>query len=116
MTDAITLSGNEAIVVQGRTATSKSAAATLTDAEVLGGLVLLSAAVALTLPTPSAGNAGADLYVSATAAGSLVCQSGFHGGGGSYDTLTLAAYEGGHVYCDGDDWYLLGCGPGCTLG
>lgn len=98
-----------------RTATTKSSAATLTDAEVLGGLVLLTAAVELTLPAADTGNDGADLFVSASAAGTLKCTAGFHGGGASVDTVTFAAYEGCHVYSDGADWYLLGAGPGCTL-
>jgi hypothetical protein len=115
MTNPITLTGNAPVVVQGRAATTKSSAEVLTDAEVLSGLVLLTAAVQLTLPAASSGNAGADLYVSAAAAGSLYCAAGFHGGGASCDTLTLAANEGAHVYSDGTNWYVLGCGPGCTL-
>ncbi|GAB4430195.1 MAG: hypothetical protein Kow00106_24880 [Anaerolineae bacterium] len=115
MSEPITLTGDAPIVVKGRIATTKSGAATLTNAEVLSGLVLLTAAVQLTLPAADPGNAGTDLYVSATAAGSLRCAAGFHGGGAGYDTLTLAPYEGCHVYSDGDGWYLLGCGPGCTL-
>jgi subtilisin family serine protease len=115
MANPITLEGNTSIVVKGRTTTTKSTTATLTDPEVLGGLVLLTAAVQLTLPAAASTNASADLYISATAAGTLHCVAGFHGGGASYDTLTFAAYEGCHVYSDGANWYLLGCGPGCTL-
>lgn len=68
MPDPVILSANATIVVKSRTAVTKNAAAVLTDAEVLGGLVLLTAAAALTLPAAGTGNAGADLYVSATAA------------------------------------------------
>jgi hypothetical protein len=112
---SVNLTANAPIVVHGRSAVTKSAAATLTQAEVLGGLVFLTAAVELTLPGASPGNAGADLYVSATAAGTLVCPGGFHGGGTGDDQVTFAANEGCHVYSDGTYWYLLGCGPGCTL-
>ena len=38
------------------------------------------------------------------------------GGGAGCDTLTFAANEGAHVYSDGTNWYVLGCGPGCTVG
>jgi hypothetical protein len=94
---------------------TKNAPATLSNAEVLGGLVLITAAVAITLPAAASGNEGADLYLSATDAATLVCTAGFHGGGAGDDTLTFAANEGCHVYSDGTNWYLLGAGPGCAL-
>ena len=99
-----------------RQAVTKSTAVTLTDSEVLGGLVLVTDAVAITLPAAATGNEGADLYISATTAGAtLVCGAGFHGGGTDSDVLAFAAYEGAHLYSDGSNWYLLGSGPGCTL-
>jgi hypothetical protein len=110
-----TLSGNAPIIVAGRITVTKTAAAILTAAEVLSGLVLLAASAQLTLPEAAQGNAGADLYVSAAAGGALYCAAGFHGNGTNCDTLTLAGGEGCHVYSDGDAWYLLGCGPGCVL-
>lgn len=114
--DAATRKYVDEQVSSPRGAVTKSAAATLTDAEVLGGLVLVTAAVAITLPAAASTNEGADLYVSATAAATLVCTAGFHGGGSGVDTLTFAAGEGCHVYSDGAAWYLVGCGPDCTLG
>jgi hypothetical protein len=114
--DAATRKYVDEQVSAARSAVTKSAPATLTDAETLGGLVLVTAAVAITLPAAASGNEGADLYVSATAAATLVCAAGFHGAGSGADTVTLAAGEGCHVYSDGSDWYLVGCGPDCTLG
>ena len=98
-----------------RSVSPVSSQTTLSDAEVMYGLVLISGAVQVTLPDAGANNEGADLYVSADAAAALICSDGFHGMGASYDTLTFAAGEGCHVYSDGADWYLLGCGPNCTL-
>lgn len=116
MSGAIALTANEAIVVQGRQAVTKSSTATLTDAEALNGLVLITAAVEITLPAAAAGNAGADVYLSTTTASATVkVAAGFHGGGAGVDTLTLAANEGCHVYSDGSAWYLLGAGPNSSL-
>ena len=98
-----------------RTVVTKSAQATLSDAEVIDSLVLITAAVQITLPDAGMGNEGANLFVSASAAATLVCTDGFHGQGSGIDTLTFSAGEGSHVYSDGTDWYLLGCGPSCSL-
>jgi hypothetical protein len=101
----------------------KTATAALTDEEVLGGLVVLETSTdnqVLTLPEAASSNEGADLFVSfqptvPADAAALVCTDGFHGGGASFDTLSLAPNEGCHVYSDGTNWYLVGAGPGCTL-
>lgn len=120
--DAATKQYVDDSLVRGKT--TKTATATLTDAEVLGGLVVLETNVdnqALTLPAAASGNSGADLFVSfkptaPAAAATLVCAAGFHCGGAGDDTLTFAPHEGCHVFSDGASWYLLGAGPGCTLG
>lgn len=114
--DAATKQYVDESIGAGRSVATKSSTATLTNAEVLSGLVLITAAVTVTLPVAGAGNEGADLFVSADSAANLVCSAGFHGGGSGADTLTFAANQGCHVYSDGTDWFLLGTGPGCTLG
>lgn len=99
--------------VRRRNRITKTATATLTAREVLDNSVILgdhaSAAIALTLPTASAGIDGARVTIvnagvaAVTVVGNAVLSgtatAGFGGVGSGGDTLTLAQGQEAHVSC-----------------
>jgi hypothetical protein len=95
-----------------RSTLSKTATATLTDAEV-NQCPLINAnhatvAIALTVPAAATTNAGANILVGmgGAAAVTVICAAGFGGGGGSKDTVTLAQGDMCLVASDGTNWYV----------
>ena len=93
--------------------TTKSIAAntTLTEAHILqdgNGFIKIVGAYTLTLPAASDALKGISLIVAGDNASSKVAVvAGFGGGGGSYDTVTVGAYNALKVWCDGTYWYAL---------
>jgi hypothetical protein len=91
---------------------TKTATATLTDAECLSYPIINavhgSAAIALTLPAAASTNAGADVLIGmgGAAAVTVVCALGFGAGGSGKDTVTLAQGDMCHCISDGTNWYV----------
>ena len=62
-----------------------------------------------TLPAASTAFKGLSIYITSLYAGttSVTVSGGFGGGGASYTTATLQAYETGEFWCDGTYFYAL---------
>jgi hypothetical protein len=70
--------------------------------------IKISGAFILTLPVASGNLKGVSVYVFGNNASSQVyVAAGFGGGGGSYDTVTVGAYNTVECWCDGTYWYAL---------
>jgi len=84
---------------------------TLTTADILqtgNSFIKIVGAYTLTLPAAEAALTGVTLLVAGTNASSKVkVVAGFGGGGGSYDTVTVGAYNASKFWCDGTYWYAL---------
>ena len=98
-----------AVNMRGTTIT-KSDTATLTASELLrtGQFVKIVGAYTVTLPAASGSLKGVSVYITGDNASSAVLVvAGFGGGGGSYDTVTVGAYNTVEFWCDGTYWYAL---------
>lgn len=93
------------------TAKSISTNTTLTTANILidgYSFIKIVGAYTLTLPAAEAALAGVTLLVAGDNASSKVAVvAGFGGGGGSYDTVTVGAYNAIKFWCNGTYWYAL---------
>ncbi|MCK5139003.1 MAG: hypothetical protein KAQ85_04100 [Thermodesulfovibrionia bacterium] len=69
----------------------------------------------LTLPAASSQLRGTSVYVfGSDAASKVVVAAGFGGGGASYDTVTVGAYNTVEFWCDGSYWYALSQSVGAS--
>ena len=99
------------------TAISKTSSVTLTEADLLriGQFVKIVGAYTVTLPAASGNLKGVSVYVTGDNASSKVAVvAGFGGGGASYDTVTIAAYNTVEFWCDGTYWYALSSSVGAS--
>lgn len=97
--------GNE----RGDTIT-KAGTYTITESDILRitQFFKINGAYTLTLPVASSNLKGVSVYVhSNNASGKVDVAAGFGGGGGSYDTVTVGAYNTVEFWCDGSYWYAL---------
>jgi len=69
----------------------------------------------LTLPAASGNLKGTSVYVFGSSGSSKVAVvAGFGGGGASYDTVTVGAYNTIEFWCDGSYWYALSNAVGAS--
>ena len=99
-------------VAQQRGTTKTIAASTaLTEDNILkdgNSFIKINGAYILTLPVASGNLKGVSVFVFGNNASSQVfVLAGFGGGGGSYDTVTVGAYNTVEFWCDGTYWYAL---------
>lgn len=82
---------------------------TADDINVTGrSFIIINGAFTLTLPAASAALKGVSVLVHGNNANSKVAvAAGFGGGGASYDTVTIGAYNTVKCWCDGTNWYAL---------
>ena len=84
---------------------------TLTTADILhtgNSFIKINGAYTLTLPAAEAALMGVTLLVAANnGSGKVAVVAGFGGGGGSYDTVTVGAYNASKFWCDGSYWFAL---------
>lgn len=82
---------------------------TADDINVTGrSFVIINGAFTLTLPAAAVSLKGVTLLVHGNNANSKVAvAAGFGGGGASYDTVTIGAYNTVKFWCDGSQWYAL---------
>ena len=82
---------------------------TADDINVTGrSFVIINGAFTLTLPAASSFLKGVSVLVHGNNANSKVdVAAGFGGGGASYDTVTVGAYNTVKFWCDGSYWYAL---------
>jgi hypothetical protein len=99
------------------TATTIAGATTITESQILriGQFWKINGAYTLTLPAASGALKGVSVYVHGNNASSKVAVvAGFGGGGGSYDTVTIGAYNTVEFWCDGTYWYALSQSVGAS--
>ena len=92
------------------TAQTKAENYSITESDILrtGQFFKINGAYTLTLPAASVNLKGVSVYVfSNNASGKVAVSAGFGGGGGSYDTVTIGAYNTVEFWCDGSYWYAL---------
>jgi hypothetical protein len=92
------------------TVTTIAANTTITESQILrtGQFWKINGAYTLTLPAASSALKGVSVYVhSNNASGKVAVAAGFGGGGASYDTVTVGAYNTVEFWCDGSYWYAL---------
>ncbi len=93
--------------------TTKTIAAntTLTSDNILkdgNSFIKINGAYTLTIPAASSALKGVSLFVAGNNGSSKVAvAAGFNGGGASYDTVTVGAYNAVEFWCDGSYWYAL---------
>jgi len=84
---------------------------TLTENNILrdgNAFIKMEGAKTLTLPAASSALKGITVLVFGDDASSQVAvAAGFGGGGASYDTVTIGAYNSSKFWCDGTYWYAL---------
>ena len=82
---------------------------TANDINVTGrSFVIIDDGSTLTLPAAEVSLKGVTVLVHGQNASSKVAVvAGFGGGGGSYDTVTVGAYNTVKFWCDGSYWYAL---------
>jgi len=99
------------IAEQRGTAKTIAANTTLTadDINAQGSsFIIINGAYTLTLPAAEVSLTGVSVLVHGNNASSKVAVvAGFGGGGASYDTVTIGAYNAVKVWCDGSYWYAL---------
>ena len=91
-------------------ATTKAASYTILQNDILriGQFFKINGAYTLTLPAASDALKGTSVYVfSNNSSGKVAVAAGFGGGGASYDTVTVGAYNMVEFWCDGSYWYAL---------
>jgi len=97
---------------------TKTTAYTITENDILNkgtSIFLCSGATTLTLPAASYALKGVSIYVTGdNAASKVAVAAGFGGGGGSYDTVTVGAYNTVEFWCDGTYWYALSNAVGAS--
>lgn len=90
---------------------TKTSAYPITEQDILKNgttFFLCSGVTTLTLPVASSALKGVSIFVTGNNASSKVAvAAGFGGGGGSYDTVTVGAYNTVEFWCDGTYWYAL---------
>jgi hypothetical protein len=99
------------------TAVTKATNYTITESDLLrvGQFFKINGAYTLTLPAASGNLKGVSAYVhSNNASGKVAVAAGFGGGGGSYDTVTVGAYNTVEFWCDGSYWYALSSSVGAS--
>lgn len=99
------------IAEQRGTSLTKAASYTITEADIvkLGySFFIINGAYTLTLPVASADLDGVKVFIHGNNGSSKVAvAAGFGGGGASYDTVTIGAYNSVEFWCDGSYWYAL---------
>lgn len=82
---------------------------TADDINVTGrSFIIINGAYTLTLPPAEGSLKGVNVLVHGNNASSKVAvAAGFGGGGASYDTVTVGAYNAVKFWCDGTYWYAL---------
>lgn len=82
---------------------------TADDINVTGrSFVIINGAFKLTLPAAEVSLKGVTVLVHGNNASAKVAvAAGFGGGGASYDTVTVGAYNTVKFWCDGSQWYAL---------
>lgn len=99
------------------TAITKTSAYDITEKDILriGQFFVCSGATILTLPAASSNLKGVSVYVTGDNASSQVfVLAGFGGGGSSYDTVTVGAYNTVEFWCNGTYWYALSSSVGAS--
>jgi hypothetical protein len=93
------------------TALTKAANYSITEANILRDgytFFKINGAYTLTLPAASEALKGVSVYVASNnASGKVAVAAGFGGGGASYDTVTVGAYNTVEFWCNGSYWYAL---------
>ena len=75
----------------------------------------INGAYTLTLPVASVNLKGVSVYVHGNNSSAKVAvAAGFGGGGDSYDTVTVGAYNTVEFWCDGTYWYALSQSVGAS--
>jgi len=94
------------------TAYTIAANTTLTAANILQdgyGFIKINGAYTLTLPVASSFLKGIVLIIAGNNGSSAVTvAAGFGGGGTSFDSVTIGAYNTIKVWCDGSNWHACG--------
>jgi hypothetical protein len=97
---------------------TKTSAYTITEQNILkdgSTFYLCSGATILTLPVAASKYKGVSIFVTGDNASSKVLvAAGFGGGGASYDTVTVGAYNTVEFWCDGTYWYALSNAVGAS--
>jgi len=99
------------------TATTKAETYSITESDILrvGQFFKINGAYTLTLPVASSALKGVSVYVTSNnASGKVDVSAGFGGGGDSYDTVTIGAYNTVEFWCDGTYWYALSQSVGAS--
>jgi len=93
------------------TALTKAANYTITSNDIVKegySFFIINGAYTLTLPAAAAELNGVKVLIHGNNASSKVAVvAGFGGGGGSYDTVTIGAYNAVEFWCDGTYWYAF---------
>jgi hypothetical protein len=100
---------------QIRTVTTFTTDRELTRAEIVYGLVIMSATGSniATLPAATPSLAGCDVLVMATgntSANIVSCAAGWGGLGAGFTNCQILRGKGDRFYCDGTSWYHIGAG------
>ena len=99
------------IAEQRGTTYTIAASTALTQQDILEegySFIKINGAYTLTLPVANEYLKGASILVHGNDASSKVAvAAGFGGGGGSYDTVVVGAYNTVKFWCDGSYWYAL---------
>ena len=105
------------VASQRGTAITKAETYTITEADILriGQFFIINGAYTLTLPAASGNLKGVSVYIHGNNSSSKVAVSaGFGGGGDSYDTVTIGAYNTVEFWCNGTYWYALSSSVGAS--
>jgi len=98
-------------------ATTKAASYAILETDILriGQFFKINGAYTLTLPAASSALKGVSVYIHGNNGSSKVAvTAGFGGGGASYDTVTIGAYNTVEFWCDGSYWYALSNAVGAS--